>query len=179
MTYIATGIAIFITLFSIGSVQEGTHKYVGTKSCIPCHKGANKGDMEKIWKESKHASAFTTLTSDKAIEIGKAKGIDKPSESAECLPCHTIGKACDPAMLDAKFNMQDGVQCETCHGPGSDYKNAQVMKDHAKSVENGMHEYKDAAAIEAQCRSCHNEKSPTFKEFKFEDSWAKIKHAKP
>ena len=35
------------------------------------------------------------------------------------------------------------------------------------------------AAIEKQCRSCHNEKSPTFKEFNFAERWAKIRHQLP
>jgi hypothetical protein len=179
MTYIATGIAVLVTLFSIGSVQEGTHKYSGTKSCIPCHSGAKKGDMANIWKNSQHAKAFETLSSPAALEVGKAKGIANPAESPECLPCHTLGKTVDASLLDAKYAKEDGVQCESCHGPGADYKNAQVMKDHAKCVENGMTEFKDEAAIEAQCRTCHNEKSPTFKEFKFAEMWAKVKHPKP
>lgn len=42
-----------------------------------------------------------------------------------------------------------------------------------------MTEYKDDAAIEKQCRSCHNEKSPTFKEFNLAERWAKIRHQVP
>jgi nitrate/TMAO reductase-like tetraheme cytochrome c subunit len=53
------------------------------------------------------------------------------------------------------------------------------MKDKARSIAAGMTEYKDDAAIEKQCRSCHNEKSPTSKEFNFQERWAKIRHSVP
>ena len=53
------------------------------------------------------------------------------------------------------------------------------MKDKAKSVGAGLHEFKDEAAIEAFCKTCHNEKSPTFKEFKFKEQWDSIKHPVP
>jgi hypothetical protein len=54
-----------------------------------------------------------------------------------------------------------------------------VMKDHAASVAAGMTEYKDAADIEKQCRTCHNEESPTYKEFDFAKRWEEIKHPIP
>ena len=44
------------------------------------------------------------------------------------------------------------------------------MQDHAKSVENGLVEYANEAAIEKQCKTCHNEESPTYKEFNFKES---------
>ncbi len=53
------------------------------------------------------------------------------------------------------------------------------MEDHAKSVAAGMTEYADEAAIEKQCITCHNEESPTYKEFDFKKMWAKIAHPVP
>jgi len=55
-----------------------------------------------------------------------------------------------------------------------------VMKDHAKSVAAGMEDFaKDTAKIHAQCVKCHNDRSPTMKEFKFDEQWAKIAHPTP
>ena len=53
------------------------------------------------------------------------------------------------------------------------------MEDHAKSVAAGMTEYANEAAIENQCKTCHNDESPTFKEFNFKEMWAKIAHPVP
>lgn len=68
------------------------------------------------------------------------------------------------------------MQCETCHGAGSEYKNLKIMKNKADAIANGlvMHENK-----EEFCISCHNPESPTFVEFNLDSMWEKIKHPKP
>ncbi len=82
-------------------------------------------------------------------------------------------------MGDAKADVKDGVQCEMCHGAGADYKGLSVMKDKATAIAAGLKAYPDKAAIEAQCKTCHNEKSPTAKAFNFDERWAKIQHPVP
>ena len=156
---------------------KSDNKVVGIKACAPCHKAEKSGNQFGVWQKSKHAEAFNVLKTPKADEIAKAKGLKKPAaESPECLECHTMTG--DAAKFDKTFDAKDGVQCESCHGAGSAYKSMATMKDKAKSIAAGMTEFKDEAAIEAKCKTCHNDKSPTFKEFKFKESWAKIKHAK-
>jgi hypothetical protein len=159
---------------SVRAQGAAGNTYLGVKSCAGlCHKSEKQGNQLGIWQKSGHAQAYTTLTTAKANDIAKTKGLTTPAaESPECLECHA-------ARADAKMDVKDGVQCELCHGPGSGYKNRDVMVDKAKSIAAGMTEYKDAAAIEKQCRSCHNEKSPTFKEFNFDERWAKIRHVVP
>jgi len=76
------------------------------------------------------------------------------------------------------FDAKEGVQCESCHGAGSAYKSMATMKDKAKAMAAGLNMYKDDAAIEALCVTCHNDKSPTHKAFNFKEMWPKIKHAK-
>ncbi len=163
--------------FALTVGVSAQNKYVGVKTCSMCHK-ATTGDQFGKWQKSKHAGAFTALKSPKAEEIAKAKGLKKPAaESPECLECHTI--TAEAAMLDKSFSAADGVQCEVCHGPGSAYKAMPVMKDKAKAIAAGLTEYKDAAAIEAKCKTCHNEKSPTKKAFDFKTAWESIKHPVP
>jgi RecJ-like exonuclease len=171
--------AIMAVLFITLLFAAEPNKYVGKKSCMPCHTVAKAGKQAEIWKNSKHAEAYNTLTTPKALEIAKAKGIANPTEAKECLECHTLGKTIAADLCDSKFDIKDGVQCESCHGAGSNYKSMPIMKDHAKSVEAGMTEYKDEASIEKMCKSCHNEKSPTFKPFEFKERWEKIKHPVP
>ncbi len=156
------------------SAQDSAANFLGVKACAAiCHKTEKAGNQLGIWEKSRHAQAYTSLTTAKANEIATAKGLTKPAaESPECLQCHTLG-------VDAKVDLKDGVQCEVCHGAGSAYKNMSVMKERAKAVAAGMKEYKDVAAIERQCRTCHNEKSPTMKEFNFSERWAQIRHPVP
>jgi len=158
------------------TAQGATH--VGVASCGLCHKSEAKGNQLGQWQKSRHAQAYTTLTTAKADSIAKAKGLAKPAaESPECLECHAITAAAPP---DSKFNMKEGVQCESCHGAGSGYKALAVMKDYAKSVAGGMQDFgKDPAKIKAQCIKCHNDRSPTAKEFNFDEQWAKVAHPRP
>jgi len=152
--------------------------YVGVGSCGLCHKSEAKGNQLAQWQKSKHSQAYTALTSGTADSIAKAKGLTKPAaESPECLECHVV-TATVPA--DSKFNMKDGVQCESCHLAGSGYKAMTVMKDYGKAVAAGMQDFgKDPEKIKAQCVKCHNDRSPTMKAFNFEEQWAKVAHPRP
>lgn len=153
------------------------HGLVGVEVCGMCHKTDKAGKQLDIWKGSKHSQAFQALLSDKAIAIGKEKGLkDVPSKSPECLKCHVTGNDVDASLIGKKFKVEDGVQCETCHGAGADYKDMKIMKVKDEAVKNGLEIHTDKDKF---CTKCHNSESPTFKEFKSEEMWAKIKHAKP
>jgi len=154
--------------------------FIGTKKCGMCHKKDTAGKQLKIWQGSKHANAFKTLQSAEADKIATEKGFKtKAAETPECLACHATGHDLDAKMLGKSYKIDEGVQCESCHGAGSGYKSKKTMKDHAKSVAKGLVEYKDNKAIEAQCVTCHNDKSPTFKAFEFDKRWAEIAHPAP
>jgi len=173
-------LASIIGTFVLAMTVEAQNKYVGVKMCSMCHKTEKQGKQFDIWQKSKHAEAYKTLLSAKANEVAKAKGLSKPAaESPECLECHVSAANMDPKMVDKSFDFKDGVQCETCHAPGSKYKDLNTMKNKEKAVAAGMRGFKDNAAIEAFCKTCHNEKSPSYKEFKFDEYWAKIKHPVP
>lgn len=170
-------ICSFIFLFISSHSIDAQNKFIGVKNCTMCHKTDKQGKQLDIWKNSGHSKAYNTLTTKKADEIAKTKGLKKPAaESPECLECHVSGYDIDAKLLDKGFDYKDGVQCETCHGAGSEYKNLQTMKDRKKAIGLGMREFKDTAAIEKFCKTCHNEKSPVYTGFKFNEKWEKIKH---
>jgi hypothetical protein len=163
---------LVITFLILPLNKNSEYKYVGVKKCSPCHRGEDKGFQFEIWQKSKHSKAFKTLSSSKATKIVKEKGLKKPAtEASECLECHII-------VTDMKLK-SDGVQCESCHGAGSAYRKISIMENRTKAILAGMVFYKNDAAIEKQCKTCHNERSPTYKEFKFKDMWLKIKHPIP
>jgi len=167
---------LLILLVAVGFTSLAQNKYIGVKMCSMCHKAEKTGNQFGVWQKSKHAEAYKTLTGAKAAEIAKAKGIKNAAEAPECLECHG---AVDAKIAEKTYDVKDGVQCEVCHGAGSAYKNMAVMKDKAKAIAAGLHEFKDMAAVEKLCKTCHNEKSPTHKDFKVEEMWAKVKHAVP
>jgi hypothetical protein len=145
-------------LFSMG--YAGDFTYIGSKKCKMCHKGEKKGMVYETWEKGPHAKAFESLKK----EGGEGK--------AECLECHTTGyNAGGYKTGDAKAANFEGVGCESCHGPGSAYKKLSIMKDKAKSMENGLIEPSEEA-----CKKCHNERSKDFKGFNYEEYLKKIDH---
>jgi len=152
-----------------------TPKYVGAEKCAgACHKTEAQGNQLEIWKNSKHSKAYDALTTPEADKIAKDKGFSTSAkETPECLKCHVTNA--DASMTLETFDMKNGIQCETCHGPGSEYKSISVMKDKQKAIENGLILHTEK---EKFCTECHNSNSPTFKEFNYDTYWEKIKHNK-
>jgi hypothetical protein len=165
-------------IFGVSSMMNAQNKYVGTSQCKMCHNTDKQGKQFDIWSKSKHASAFKTLGTPAADEIAKKKGFKtKAAETPECLGCHTV--TADAKLFDAKFDVKDGVQCESCHGAGSAYKNMAIMKDKAKAAAAGLVMPADEAATTKLCVTCHNEKSPTAKKFDYATMWKLIAHKIP
>jgi nitrate/TMAO reductase-like tetraheme cytochrome c subunit len=151
--------------------------YIGVESCGMCHKTEKMGRQLQIWKESKHSNAFETLKTERSANIVKRLGLStSATESPECLKCHASGYNVDNSLIGQKFKIEDGVQCETCHGPGSDYKDMKIMKDRNLAVQKGLIVFEN---IETYCITCHNVESPTYIGFNFEEAWNKIKHPVP
>jgi hypothetical protein len=169
-------ITLFLASFVSTQAQNG-HSFVGAEQCGMCHKTEKQGSQLSIWQKSQHSKAFETLKTEKANQIATEKGFKTPAvETPECLKCHTSGYNVDTSLLGKKFKVEDGVQCETCHGAGSDYKDMKVMKDKDLAIKNGlvMHD-----KIESFCIGCHNVESPTFVDMNIEEAWLKIKHSVP
>ena len=172
---------VILIFLVTGGLLAADHKFVGVATCKMCHKGQSKGNQFEIWEASKHAKAIDGLKTEQALKIAKEKGLTvPPSEAPECVKCHTAGFGVDASMFEAKFDKLQGVQCEACHGAGADYKTLTIMKDRAKSIENGMNPIlvSDGTA-QKQCLKCHNSESPVFKGFNFQEYWDKIKHPRP
>jgi len=168
-----TMLIIVIPIFFINA----QHSYIGVKSCAMCHKSEKQGQQLRIWEGLKHSKTFEILLTEKANDIAKEKGYEtKASETADCLKCHASGYNVDASLLGKNFKIEQGVQCETCHGPGSDYKKKSGMKDRKKSVANGLLLYENPEEL---CLIFHNAESPTYVDFNFEEYWEKIVHTVP
>jgi hypothetical protein len=154
-----------------GLVIAQEHTYVGAQKCQICHKSESQGRQYPIWEGTKHPKSFEALTSPKAADAAKAMGVDKPAEDPKCLKCHA------PLADKAPELKADGVSCEVCHGPVSDYKKLNIMKDKAEAVKNGLVLYGGPEAIKAQCLKCHE--NPHGVAFDFASAWDKIKHPIP
>jgi hypothetical protein len=119
--------------------------YIGADKCKMCHKVEHSS-----WLETGHAKAFDKLEGDN-------------QSKAECLKCHAVAGRAD----------LPGVQCESCHGPGSEYKSMKVMKDHDAAVAAGL-----IVPDEALCKSCHEGAPHDVPAFDFAAAKEKGLHAK-
>ena len=181
LTYL---ILILVMAFTVNAVAQDA-KYVGAAKCKACH-GKKTGDQYGIWEKGPHANAIKSLSSEEALKYAKENNIADPAKDAKCLNCHSTKSMVDAKMLDPKTKLtaEEGVSCESCHGPGSEYKSAKIMskKAYAADFAAAHKASMDAGLImptEKVCVTCHNDKNPFHKEFKYKEMAAKIAHPNP
>lgn len=182
---IVLAILVLFVMSTMGFADD--FKYVGVKKCKTCHKKESIGDQMGKWEKGPHAKAFTELSSDKAKEIAKKNGVADPTKDAKCLTCHTTMGSIDKALIDkkGKLTMDEGVSCESCHGPGNKYKSAKIMKKKAYDEDfAAAHKAAIAAGLVVPdmklCQTCHKKNDMhEVSEWKYEDAVAKIAHPIP
>ena len=169
-----------------GSATSGPDsKLIGAAKCKSCHSSDETGNQFAAWENEGHSKAFATLGTDAAKEAAKSLGIDDPQKADECLKCHVTGHGMAADLLKGKWDEKMtamGVQCESCHGGGDDH-----MKARFKAASSGEKpDYKGlpveeimSAVPAAKCKECHNEESPTYKEFCYHKGTAAIRHLNP
>jgi hypothetical protein len=185
--------ATFSTSGVAAPAAQNTPRYIGAAKCKNCHSAEETGDQHGKWMKMKHAQAFANLASDEAKKAGAARGVAEPQKDAACLKCHTTGWGLPPESFKKGFEVADGVQCESCHGPGEDHMKARMAAAMGGGADEGFGDEAPAyVAIpageivaspkEATCRECHNAESPTFERFcfyKFRDKAGHLNPKKP
>jgi YVTN family beta-propeller protein len=149
-------VAAALLVASWAALQAAPKKpvYVGARVCAGCHSAASIGGQYGKWLHSKHSAAYATLAKPEGPEIAKLSGLRTlPQDSAICLGCHATGWSAEEWEKDATFHIEDGVQCEGCHGPGSEYASMDDMRDPKAAMMAGLrmpsHDF---------CINCHIEK---------------------
>jgi len=166
-------LALCLVFISSSALIAQEYEYIGASKCKMCHNKPAGGEQYKKWLDGPHANAMKTLSSEKALAIAKEKGIADPATDASCIKCHsTFGSIDESVNIGVKIT--EGVSCETCHGPGSKYKSKTIMSSREKSLANGL-----IIPDKKTCEGCHNEESPTFKGFNFDEAVKKIAHPVP
>jgi hypothetical protein len=97
--------------------------------------------MKKVALVTALAITIAILFVGTAIAAPTAVGAEK------CKPCHPTQYSSWAASKHAAAK----VECETCHGPGSDYKAMPVMKDPARSKAAGLIAKPAKASCTAKC----------------------------
>lgn len=138
----------------------GDRDWIGVDRCGRCHRKELYGDQVAAWRKDVHASALETLRGERALAIAKERSLAAPPDQApECLSCHVTAYGVAPERIAYQLDPADGVQCESCHGPGADYRKKQIMSDRDEAIAHGLWRADEDPAV---CTACHNEKSPTW-----------------
>jgi hypothetical protein len=183
---VVLGSAVVVMFAGVAFGEPDAALLVGTKSCKMCHKKDDKGNQYAKWQAAGHSKAQANLASPEAKAVAKKLGIADPQTSGKCLKCHSTAYNGTEEVKAAKVAVEDGVSCESCHGPGKNYKKKATMKDKAKSIAAGL-----VSPATKNCAKCHNDTSPTWKAdryttkdgkkvgFDVDQAYEKIKHPNP
>ena len=139
---------------------------LGVASCggSTCH-GRQEADGKIVrqdeilrWQEEStpggaHSRAFRVLREPRSIAIAKRLGIKDAASSSECLGCHSTAAA----STGPRFQRNDGVGCESCHGASSAWlaSHYAVGASHARNVAHGLIPLDNPKARASVCLDCH------------------------
>ena len=189
------GVGLFsITLFTITSLSwaqgvtmsgrtfppkvDSPLKFTGAGSCnqAKCHghKTKPRANEYTTWiKAEVHSAGYSVLFEEDSQKIAEDFGLKgKPEKSKECTVCHTVSIEDKPDLKGEKYDVNEGVTCELCHGPAEQYLEphakpyepkgvsgdeltAKRAERHNQSVKQGMWDAKDPKVRLETCVFCH------------------------
>ena len=111
-----------------------------------------------IWKSRDvHAKSWATLATERSARMSAAIGAGKPQETARCTECHAPMQAVNAARVGPLARIEDGISCESCHGPAKFWVRSHTRKDltHAQNVTTGLRDLKSLYVRANTCIACH------------------------
>jgi len=155
---------IMAIILAATAMAPGT--YVGVASCVNsgCHGSTVPLNATHVlqneyftWLNAdRHAQAYNVLFDARSARIVRNMKLQKHAyEEPSCLACHSTNVA--PQRVSGRMDLEDGVQCENCHGPAGGWRNEHSSSGwtHAQSVDRGMTDLRDVPTRASLCLSCH------------------------
>jgi hypothetical protein len=140
-------------------------KSMGVVNCANslCHgavqpwKDANVLQNEYVtWSRvDKHARSYKVLFNEQSARIARNLGLGNASQAKICLDCHAHNVP--PDRRGERFQFDDGVSCEACHGPSEQWlpKHVEDGATHAGNLAAGLYPTADPTDRARLCLSCH------------------------
>ena len=117
-------ICLIVLLAASRGLAADADRHLGVASCASsiCHGSAKPLEAHEVQQNEyvtwmhfdPHAEAYRTLLDERSVAIARRLGIGAAHEAKLCLDCHTDNTA--PAQRGPRFQLSDGIGCETCHG---------------------------------------------------------------
>ncbi len=165
--YYLISLFALLTWFPHATLAQSNHaKYVGTGSCSSsnCHGGVHPvkglnilGNEYYTWsKHDKHSQAYTNLQKSDAKRMTSLMGLGEPTEEPLCLKCHSTYVP-DATMRGEKFDLEDGVSCESCHGAAERWLESHAIlgATHQQNLDKGLADTVSLSKRATLCVSCH------------------------
>ena len=140
-------------------------KYTGPGSCAStsCHGSVTPRNVNEVLQneystwivKDKHSKAYAVLTGNIGERMAGILKLGKAETASKCLACHALDV---PQAARARtFELNEGVSCESCHGPAAAWLGPHTERDwtHAKSLAQGMYDMRDISKRAEKCLSCH------------------------
>lgn len=126
ITAYALAVAAMLVFFTGNAVAQDA-PFEGRKKCSACHKA-----QAKSWKDTAHAKAMESLKPDVKKEAKVKAKLDPAkdyTQDKDCVGCHVDGFGKSGGYtIDAPNKQLAAVGCESCHGPGRQFRG-----DHRKA----------------------------------------------
>jgi hypothetical protein len=140
-------------------------KFTGVASCqsSSCHGGGAGWDQCNTWATVDfHVRAFAILLTPRSREITEGLHTGSAPSNDRCTVCHSPFAELPPERLLPAAHGDEGVSCESCHGPASGWLRSHTRKDYsyAQRVASGMNDLRSAYGRANTCVACHEYLSP-------------------
>lgn len=148
--------------------SSGNGQYQGVATCAgsTCH-GRAEGNGEIVrqdeiatWQEPSsstgaHSRAYAALASPRGRQIAASLGLGAATSAPACLGCHAT--YVPQSKQGARFQISDGVGCETCHGASSSWlaMHYAAPATHASNVAAGLTPLERPQVRAQVCLDCH------------------------
>ncbi len=155
----------------VAPVRPANLKYLGADTCSLCHEQTHShfhSDLSQlneytIWHDKDpHAQSFAALDVPLAHEMERVLGWPRGAAmdpARGCVACHAIDTRTTPA--GPMFKVDQGVSCEACHGPASDWIDRHWKPEWRdiptadKAQHFGMTDVRSPLNQAQMCLSCH------------------------
>lgn len=141
-------------------------QFAGVASCANsgCHGSTLPLQSSRVlqneyytWLNSdRHARAYNVLFNALSARIVRNMHLKKKAyQETLCLDCHSTNVPA--SKVAGRIDPEDGVQCETCHGPAGGWRgeHTEAGWTHEQSVARGMIDLRDLRVRAHGCDRCH------------------------
>lgn len=159
--------AVFSTSSAASAVSEiAAHKHMGVATCSNsvCHGATQPFKESNVWQNEfgrwqeydPHATqAYQALQGAEGQAIARKLGLGDATQAQVCLDCHADNTPV--AMRGERFQINDGVGCEACHGGAEQWLSSHADKGvpHADNLAKGLFPTENPVKRAELCLSCH------------------------